>query len=244
MPTRTETSSASDLIDLASKNLREWVASVLAGVHISSMPPGELTLGELQGGRAISLYLLDLIPAPPGGNSRRAPLQLCLRYLVTAWAEEPDEANRMLNELAFAAMESSLFDVELEPLPITAWTAFGVKPRPSFAIRVPLRLERPELADKFVRKPIVVQSSPLIALSGVVLTTSDIPIAGARIEVPGLAISQLTDSHGHFHLSPVPATPRPKQLKIRSKRREIVVDIPDDQPASEREPLVIRFDPI
>jgi len=83
-------------------------------------------------GRGVGLYLLELIQSPPPSTSRRPPLQLALRYLVTAWSDKPEDAHQMLVDLMFAAMENSDFQVEQEPVPLTLWTALTVPPRPSF----------------------------------------------------------------------------------------------------------------
>lgn len=233
------------LFDQTHQRLRDWVAGIFPGIAPSSLAPSaeSADVDDAQRPeRGVSVYLLELIPAPPGGSARRLPLQLCLRYLVTAWANTLDEANRMLGQLAFAAMENNAFDLDLEPLPVAAWVAFGVRPQPSFAIRVMLRLDRPSLTDAVVRQPIVVHSSPVTSLEGVVLTPQGMPVAGARVELPDLHLTQTTNNKGRFRLSSVPSQPRPKLLAVRVKGKDMIVSIPDDQPASAREPLVIRFD--
>jgi hypothetical protein len=223
------------VIDQTDGRLVDWVAHVAEGATISLSPPNDSHTG-----RGVSLYLLEFIPQPPSGNARRLPLQLALRYLVTTWADTPEEAHRLLGNLVFAAMESAEFQVELEPFPITAWTAFHVIPRPAFVLRVPLRLERPEPPTKLVRKPMVLKTVVASSLHGVVLTPDDVPLAGATVELPALQLTEHTDANGHFRFAAVPAQPHPRQLRIKAKGRELDVTI--EQPGSEHEPLVIRFD--
>ena len=98
---------------------------------------------------------------------------------------------------------------------------------------MPVCVERPELVDQVVLQPIVVHSSPLTALVGIILTSNDEPVSGARVEVPSLQLAQTTNSRGRFSLSPVPAQPRPQQLLVRAKGRELVYRIADDQPAAQ-----------
>jgi hypothetical protein len=191
----------------------------------------------------VSLYLLELSSssASPVSNNgaRRLPLQIILNYLVTTWAKEPAEAHRLLSLLAFAAMEVVDFEVKLDPIPVEAWTAFAAKPRPSFILRVPLRLERQEPPAKLVRKPIQVAFTPLVSLSGIVLTPDDVPVAGAYVTLPTLNLSEHTDRNGRFHFSAVPVEPRTKLLSIRAKGQEQSVTITQTDP--DTGPVVIRF---
>src|SRR6266850_5283921 len=134
----------------------DWVGTVVEGGYVSLGPPD-----NQRAGRGVGLYLLELVQSPPPSSNKRPPLQLALRYLITAWSGTPEDAHQMLVALMFAAMENKEFQVELEPLPVTVWTAFGVPPRPSFILRVPLRQERPQPQTKLVREPLRVESSPI-----------------------------------------------------------------------------------
>jgi hypothetical protein len=162
-----------------------------------------------------------------------------LSYLVTTWAKAPQEAHRLLGQLAFAAMEVSDFEVKLDPLPLTTWVSFAAKPRPSFILRVPLRLERPDPAVKLVRKEIKVQATPLVSLSGIVLTPDDVPVAGAYVTLPAFNRSVRTDNHGRFRFPAVPAEPRDKQLSVRAKGHEQTVTVSGSD--TDQSPFVIRF---
>ncbi len=223
------------MIDQTDKRLKDWAATVADGVPISLAPPD-----DAQTGQGVSLYLLELAPQPPSGIARRLPLQLSLRYLVTTWADTPEEAHRLLGNLAFAAMESTEFEAELEPIPLAAWAAFHAVPRPAFVLRVPLRVERPEPSTKLVRKPMVVKTALITSLIGVVVTPDDVPLAGATVEFPALQLTVHTDAKGHFRFPAIPAEPPTRQLRVKAKGREL--DVTVDQPGSEQEPLVIHFD--
>src|SRR4030081_1248262 len=134
--------------------LKDWIGSVIQGAALSLEPPDAKKTG-----RGVGLYLLELIQAPPPSTTKRPPLQLALRYLITAWSDTPEDAHQMLVAMMLAAMESSEFQVELEPVPMTTWTAFGMPPQPSFVLRVPLRQERQQPQTKLVRE-LKIQSSP------------------------------------------------------------------------------------
>src|SRR5262249_36272243 len=125
------------------ERLRDWAANVTPNVAVSFAAPEAKSSG-----RGVGLCLLEMIQSPAPSTAKRPPLQVTLRYLVSAWSEEPEEAHRMLADLMFAAMENSEFQVEMEPIPLSVWSSFGVPPRPSFLLRVPLRQERPQPQTK------------------------------------------------------------------------------------------------
>src|SRR3954452_165206 len=81
------------LIDQTDHQLSDWIGTVLPDTAINLGPPGSVT-----DGKGISLYLMELAASPPLRGSERPPLQIELRYLVTTWAEAPEEAHRLLVE--------------------------------------------------------------------------------------------------------------------------------------------------
>jgi len=219
------------------RRLKDWVGNVIAGVDVSLAPPVSQRTG-----RGVGLYLLELVQSPLPSTNKRPPLQLVLRYLITAWSDKPEDAHQMLVALMFAAMENKDFQVELEALPTTVWTAFAVPPRPSFILRVPLRQERPEPQTKLVREPLKVESSPIVGLHGLLLGPGDIPLSDCRIEIPALHISTSTDYKGRFYFPAVPASGN-KQLVVKAKGFELPVVSKQNYPDS-RTPLVIHFSPL
>lgn len=221
------------MIEQTDKQLREWAESILDQVTVSFVPPG-----ADQTGQGINLYLMELDAAPPPRGTARVPFQFTLIYLVTVWGYEPEEGHNLLGELIFAAMASNDFELDLKPLPPEAWTAFGIPPQPSFFLRAIARRERPEAEVKYVRKPMVVRTTPLVALYGILLGPDDIPLAGARIDIPGMDVYTRTDRRGQFHFASLPAEPSTKQLHIQAKGREMQVTVKP----SDGQPIVIRFD--
>jgi hypothetical protein len=228
------------VIDQVDANLTSWVQDVLGPVSVSLHPPQLVETRSLETGSGVHLYLIEMIEKPPPRGTERPPLQLLLRYLVTTWADEPQEAHRLLGELVFAAMENAEFEVELEPAPAATWAAFGVPPQPSFVLRVPLQQERPQPAVRLVRAPLVMHVAPSAILRGTVLGPDDVPLAGATVELPSLLRSTRTDAQGRFHFANVPGESSLKLLRVKAKGRQLSVTL--DQPPSDEEPLVIRFD--
>ncbi|MSP13085.1 MAG: carboxypeptidase regulatory-like domain-containing protein [Chloroflexi bacterium] len=229
-----------DVIEHADQRLKEWATTVLQGAGRQQTPISLALPDDGQAGSGVSMYLLDLAPISPAGHARRLPLQISLRYLVSTWADNPAESHHLLGILVFAALEDPQFEVDLEPAPIATWAAFGVKPRAAFLLRVPLRLDRPEPSTKFVRRPLVIKAAIMIPFHGQVLTTNDIPLAGAVVELPALQVSTRADVNGYFRFSAVPAAPPIQQVTVKAKGQAQNFTV--NQAASDHELLVIHFD--
>jgi len=225
------------MIDQIDDRLKSWVETLPHSPSVSLAPPRD----DLPDS-GVSCYLLEIVDEPPLRTVKRTPLQMSLRYMVSSWAETPEEAHRVLGNLVFAAMAHSEFEVEFKPIPASLWTAFGVIPRPAFQLRVPCRKERPEQPAPPVQEPMVLKSAPLITLHGTVVGPGDIPLMMARVELPSLQRRTETDSNGQFRFTNVPGEEFSRQLRIRARGREL--DITLDELPTEEEPLVIHFDPL
>lgn len=222
------------MIDETDRHLKAWVGEILDHTVVSLAPPGETeTTNEVR------LYLMELVHSPAARGSRRPPLLMTLRYLVTTHASEPVEAHRMLGALVIAALENPEFEVEQEPLPVSLWTALGIAPRPSFVLRVPFRHERPEKLAPLVKQPLVVKQLPLRSLEGRVLGPENVPLMNARVELPSLDLFTNTDSKGRFHFSSVPDAPGAKLLRVRARGQEFSINT--EQADSDEDPLVIHL---
>jgi hypothetical protein len=224
------------VIDQADRALQEWVKSVVSGVEVVLGPPR-----QLDGKHGVSLYLLALAAPPPAWMNRQSTTRVALRYLVTTWAEDDEEAaHSLLGKLVLAVMGKREYELDLAELPATIWAALGIAPRPAFALYVPLYVERPEQVTKLVQGPLVVRGASVMNLYGIVLGPGDIPIVGAGVELPTLQLSGHTDTRGRFHFSTVPGKPPGIQLVVKAKGR--VQSVLVERPTSDREPLEIRFD--
>ncbi len=222
------------MIEQVDARLAEWAANVAGKVKVSLEPPRDDVSGS-----GVSLYLLDVSPTPPPRDPGRPLSQLVLRYLVTAWGEEPAAAHRLLAELAFAALETPGFELELEPPPLALWRALGARPQPAFLLKLPARRERPLKLAPLVRLPLQIDVAPLTALSGQVLGPGGIPIAGARVELPAAGKATRTGADGRFHFAAVPAAGDSRPLTITAKGRVLAVEA-KGQP----QPMVVHFQPI
>src|SRR5205085_2426500 len=110
---------------------------------------------------------------------------------------------------------------------------------PTFLLGAKYKQERAVPPTRYVRQPLVVHATPIIAFQGVVVGPGEMPIAGARVEAVGLNLYERTDSHGRFKFPTVPSGPHPLNLRVTAKGREVALVVP--QPLS-NEPITIRFD--
>jgi len=172
-------------------------------------------------GHGASVYLLDLSPQLASRGAVRPPLQLWLRYLVTTWAEDPAAANRLLVDLAYAALEQMDLEIEPQPLPAETWTALKTVAKPSFVMRVMVRRARAQPVAGIVRGP------------------GGIALAGASVALPSVGRETTTDGRGRFVFAGVPGPPLSTSLVIRAKGTETIVKLPKD-PARARA-LVIEI---
>jgi Pvc16 N-terminal domain len=225
----------SSLFEEADARLTEWVGGVAGpDVQVALTAPA-----NQHSGAGVSLFLMDLVSQQPMRGQERAPLQLALRYLVTAWAEDPVAEHRLLGALVAAAMQEEGFDVLLSPTPPATWSALGAAPRPAFVLQVPVRQTRPEAALPRVRGPLVVRGVALAPLAGVVLGPGDVPVASARVEVPSADAVAETDTQGRFRFPGLPVEPRQKLVRVRARGRQLDVEIAQPEGSSA---VVIRFD--
>lgn len=222
------------MIERVDEELMEWVGGLLGDIEISLGAPEERSTA------GVGIYLIDLLPSSPAHLTRRAPLQVMLRYLFTTWAEKPLDAHRMLGTLLFAALSHPGFEVELEEVQAQVWQAFGVRPRPSFRIRIPLRVEREDLTSRRVGGPVELRRAPLSPLRGVVMGPAGVPVANARVVLPSCGLSAVTDPRGRFAFDAVPALSPAMQVRVLARGREMARALEPEE-IQEGE-LIIHFD--
>lgn len=219
------------------QRLLDWCASVLDGARASLAPPSDES-----GEDAVSVYLLDFAHESLPRGQDKPPLQLGLRYLITARGRDEKQVHDRLWQLLLDATvrgESKQWAVEREPPPLELWRALGVAPRPSFVLRVAARHEwaRPPAGPPVKQR--IIAGGPVRTLKGVVLGPGSTPIAGAMVDLPSLGQSVETDRAGRFAFAAVPGGEyRPRKLVVRARGRRQDVDVPADAGS---EPFVIQF---
>ena len=223
-----------DRIDEIDRRLVAWIGDILDQVNVSLAPPA-----AAETARQVGLYLIELVQSQPARSTRRPPVTMTLRYLVTAQADKPEDSHQMLADLIVAAFQSTAFAVEQDPLPLSLWSSFGIAPRPAFVLRVPFKADLPEKRAPLVKKPMIIQHLPLVSFGGRILGPEDIPLMNVRVDLPSYELSTNTDSKGRFLFSAVPAVPGPKVLRVLAKGQEFSINT--EQAGSEDDPLVIHL---
>jgi hypothetical protein len=223
------------MIDETDDLLVKWAERVVPKADVSLERPRDDGAGA-----GVSIHLLDLVADPlPRADRKPSVLRMSLRYLVTTWAEDPRRAHKLLGELAFAAMEETGFEVELEPLSPAFWEALGTTPRAHMQLRVPVRRPSEVRVARLVEKPLVVQATDLTTLEGVILGPRDVPVPDAFVELPALQRFTRSDGNGRFSFVGIPVEPPVKKLLVHTKGRDFSID--RDSSADGR-PLVIELD--
>jgi hypothetical protein len=225
------------VIDKIDRQLQDWVATVLDSTAVSFGPPTEDPSEP-----RVSLYLYEISEMPPARGEDRPPLQAALHYLITVLAEDPLASHRMLGELLFGAMEERGFEVQLGVATGDLWSTFGTRRRPSFVLKVPLRLERKEPLAKPVTQPVELSQSTIGPLWGRLVAPvgdAEVPLTNAVVELPSYHLSTRTGRKGEFYFRTVPFTPKEKLLRVKARRRRL--EVRTTQGMHESEPLVIHF---
>lgn len=225
------------MADPVDRQITDWATSVHPGLTFTLAAPAAQNAG-----RGVSLYLMDVLHTPTHVTAKPSPLLLTLRYLVTAWAESPEQAHQLLTELAFSAIANAEFQVEMDPIPAATWTSLGVPPAPSFVVRVPLRQARQDVPRKLVRQKLQISTTTMVQFYGLVLGPDDTPIPETRVDIPAMALSASADYRGRFLFSAVPSAGA-KTLRVRAKGRELTIRCDGSFP-DEDDPFVIHFTPL
>ena len=123
-------------------------------------------------------------------------------------------------------------------MPLELWRGFGIAPRPAFVLVHRIRRLLPEERAPRLRHPPEVAAESLARLEGVVLGPGELPIPGARVEVPGLGRSTYTDLRGCFHFEAVPEAPPVQRLRVTAKDADFQVTLADGEGYAD--PLIIH----
>lgn len=238
------------MISEVDHRLRDWARDVLVKADTfdvnttgTQLASATITLGpprDFGDEPTVVLYLMGMGQWLAATEGRRPPLQVSLRYLVTACAKQPEHAHSMLSALLFAAMENEAFDVDLEPVAAQAWSGAGLFPQPSFTLRVPLRLSRPDPVIPLVKQAAEISQAPLTTIRGTVMGPNDTPVPGAYVRIAGSTHQARADTRGRFIMRAIAASPSLKTFTVAGKGYEQSLQIDISDPANQ--PLVIRFD--
>lgn len=169
---------------------------------------------------------------PPRGGRKKLPLQLVLHYLVTTHGPDLAQAHRLLWDLTVSSVARSQTDgwtVDFTPLPDSVWAAFAVPPQPSLGLGIPVRHEWDQPEIPIVSEPVQVESSPITTLIGKVVGPGDVPIANARLELPSLGLTTVTNAEGQFRFVSVPGGKNyPREIIVTAKGQRQTIKLAMD----------------
>lgn len=209
------------MIDAVDQRLLEWIGKLGSRTKIYLASPA-----DMRGRQGVSLHLFEVISNPPPRGVHRPPLSVYLRYLITTWLDDAAKSDRLLGDLLFAAMEEKEFEVEPEPLPLAAWQAFGVAPRPAVLLRVSLKKPRLEKLAPRVRRRVTVRFGSMRSLQGQVVGPERVPIMAATVTLPSLRMTARTDRNGCFQFAAVPAEFPVTEVQVNARGRKVSLPIP------------------
>jgi len=218
--------------------LQGWVKTIApAAAWTLNMPLAK----EVVTGTSVSTYLLDMTPAAVASTGRRPPLRWMMRFLVTCWATDSLVAHALLTELAFAAGAQTSWQIEQEPVSLSVWAAFGIAPRPSFMVKMPLEMVQEEGPTAPKAKTLSMNGYTLVALRGVLLGPDDVPLSGGSVELPALNLRTETNAGGEFCLKGVPGSTL-NTLRAMAKGSSLAVECRANDYATS--PLILRMSKI
>jgi len=221
------------MLDRIDAELLQWISGLPGSPPVVLNPPAS----DPTDTRGVHLYLLGLRHALPQRNANKSSWPLQLRYLVTAQAPDLLEAHRLLASVLIAAMERDEVEIESELLPWEFWLALGAKPRPAFILNVPWVYEKQIPLARPVMEPLVISNGPIEKLTGTVVGPGDEPIMYARVELPALRLSSITDHLGRFQFA---GTAQGGNLKLRVIAKGRVVECDTAQLSEGRDGILVK----
>lgn len=222
------------MIEQADTQIKRWIQEALRElreppreVEVSLGPPGQNRIGP-----GVSCYLLAVTESAPVRLPPSTTLHFELHYLITTFADTPEEAHLLLGHLAVAPFEHPDWVRDFQRIPAEVWAAFGVAPQPAFVLCVP-KPWKVEQEVKRVLEPLkVLVDAEMGSFRGVLLGPGDQPIVQATLELTDLQLTTQTDTEGRFRFPAVPSQPRIRHLRIRAKglvEDQVVEQLPDGQ---------------
>lgn len=139
------------MIEQADHKLSAWFEEKLPKTPVRFTAPVSQEPG-------LNCWLFEIASAQPGraADGKRPPLQVTVRYLVSATAADETQAHALLGSALVAALDTTGFEIGYCTLSL--WSALGQPPRASFTISLVVRQDRPEPKVELVRHPAVVRA--------------------------------------------------------------------------------------
>lgn len=190
--------SLDDTVDQVTRRLIGWLEAMLPGQAVRVVASGADPRPE-----GVSIRLRQAVPQrrPPEAH---APLTLTLVYEIGVRLADPLAEQRVLGELAFAALAEPELEIEPDAASVLVVRTRLLRARPA-----------PKLAR--VREPLRTDMRVVGALQGIVLGPGDVPLPDIVVAIPALGRRTGTDAGGRFRFAAVPSGTTPLALTVDAK---------------------------
>ncbi|MEM1180768.1 MAG: hypothetical protein AAGM22_20655 [Acidobacteriota bacterium] len=220
------------------ERLKTWVNEALGEVEMSFEVPSSGRTAE----PTVFLYAVGVedLAYRHGTTRGRAPQGFRFRYVVATGAPTAPQAQELLGELLFSAMDEAGFDVDLSGHDSSLWQTFGIPPRPSFFLLTSVERTREEFIAPRIQEPPRLLSSVAVPLVGKVIGPGSLPLMRARVELPAMSLSTYTDADGYFRFPAVAGETASYELRVHA--RGTVRKLSVKRSLNPEEPLLVPFE--
>jgi hypothetical protein len=213
-----------ETVDGVTSRLVSWIA---AASGVSDVRVRPIAAQDVAG--PVELRLHRLVPGPRPSDTR-APFTLRLHYLVSVSLPDVLQAQRILGEIAFAAMADGDFATEALPDDLPFQASLGLA---ATLTRTPVHAAVPRVRDK-----VVTRLEAMRTLRGVLLGPNDRPLVRAAITLANSNRSTVTDADGAFRIDIPRTATTGLRLSVAARGETHVVDaVPDGSHLTIRVPL-------
>jgi hypothetical protein len=221
------------MIESASIALRDWISSATNGAKtVIASPPAATDSPE------VSVHFTDLLRPESEPTHTHRHLRLVGRYLISAQAKDPLEAQRLLGDILLAAADVPEYEAELKEIDPALWLSLGVPARPSFFLNIPITAEKPIARQTRVTQYPEAVVVAMTTLRGQIIGPDGIGISRAKLSIEKLQRSTYADHKGGFQLDGIAAGGRSHRLDISARGQNFSKDI-----TVSNSPITIEFNP-
>lgn len=136
-------------------NLKNWIVNLLGNIDVVPSPPST----EITDKISVSLYLKNITKSrSTGSRPVKNNIQLTLSFLVTVNSKNMHDINNLITALTLSAISKEDIEIDFTGLSPSEWLSFGIVPRPSLLINVPLNCKTEVQDVKLVEKPMIIKS--------------------------------------------------------------------------------------
>jgi len=226
------------MIEVVDNEVVSWATKVCQSHGSKSqitLKPPSMAVGVV----SVHTYLIDLLPGFNRNASRNDNVAITLNYLVSVCAEDESVAHSVLGSLLYSAMDEPGYTISFDRDLTSFWQTQGIPEQPSFVIQLPLARPAHAAATRIRTYP-TIRSFPTTSVDGLVLSSNDTPIPGARVTLRSLGNSTTTDNDGRFLFTSVRPGHSDEIFRVEAKGLDI--ELKSRRIASAKnQPLILKL---